>query len=132
MKATLSSPNNCPGMRYVSRKEYIDDLLAVGNTEKQVDLVKARIERVIKQAGFTAYSELDAVKVTKAVKDLQRKGQFTTTATANKYVEALRAWTRWSLLNGRWDYDPLATAPKIKGDTSNSRPSSCRVRSSKC
>ena len=114
--------------------EYIDDLLAIGNTEKRANLVKSRIERVNKQAGFTVYAELDAVKVTKAIKDLQRKGQFTTTATANKYVEALRAWTRWLLLNGRWDCDPLATAPKIKGDTSNSRPeqSSHKKRSKNC
>ena len=34
-----------------------------------------------------------------------------------EYVEALRAWTRWSQPNGRWDCDPPATAPKIKGDT---------------
>ncbi|WP_339909484.1 site-specific integrase [Symmachiella dynata] len=96
--------------------------MAVGNTEKQVFLVKGRIESVIARASFNEYAQIDAVKVTKAIKDLNNEGQFKTTATANKYLEAMRAWTRWMLLNGRWDRDPLVTAPKIKGDTSNTRP----------
>ena len=103
-------------------QEYIGNLLAVGNTDKQADLVKGRIRLVIEQAEFIEYAEVDAVRVVKAIKDLQDKGQFKTTATANKYLEAFRAWTRWMLINGRWDRDPLATACKIKGDTSNTRP----------
>lgn len=103
-------------------QEYVDDLSAIGNTDKQVCLVKGRIELVIARASFSEYAQVDAVKVTKAITDLKSSGQFKTTATANKYLEAMRAWTRWMLLNGRWDRDPLAKAPKIKGDTSNTRP----------
>ncbi len=84
--------------------------------------MQGRIRLVIEQAAFTEYAEVDAVRVVKAIKDLQDKGQFKTTATANKYLEAFRAWTRWMLINDRWDRDPLATACKIKGDTSNTRP----------
>jgi integrase len=103
-------------------REYIDDLLAIGNTDKQAQLVKGWIELVIEKAAFTEYVQIDVVKITKAINDLQRGGQFNTTATANKYLEAWRAWTRWMLLNGRWDRDPMAIARKIKGDTSNTRP----------
>jgi integrase len=103
-------------------QEYVDDLRARGNTEKQAVLVQGRIELVIEKAAFTEYVQVDAVRVVKAIKDLQDKGQFKTTATANKYLEAVRAWTRWMLINHRWDRDPLATACKIKGDTSNTRP----------
>lgn len=102
-------------------QEYIEDLLAVGNTDKQADLVQGRIQAVIEQAAFTEYIQVDAVRVIKAIKDLQGKGQFKTTATANKYLEALRAWTRWMMIHDRWDRDPLAKTGKIKGDTSNTR-----------
>lgn len=103
-------------------QEYIDDLKAIGNTEKQASLVKTRIELIVARASFSEYAHIDAVKVTKAINDLKGEGQFQTTSTANKYLEAMRAWTHWMLLNGRWDRDPLAIIPKIKGDTSNSRP----------
>jgi len=106
----------------VALQEYLNNLKAIGNTEKQVGLVKTRIELVISRAYFVEYNQIDAVKVTKAINDLKSEGQFKTTATANKYLEAMRAWTRWMLLNGRWDRDPLVTARKIKGDTSNTRP----------
>ncbi len=102
--------------------EYVDDLLANGNTEKQAELVQGRIELVIEKAGFTEYAQVDAVQVVKAIKELQDKGQFQATSTANKYLEAVRAWTRWLLMHERWDRDPLAAARRIKGDTSNTRP----------
>jgi len=103
-------------------KEYIDDLFATGNTEKQGDMVKGRIERIIEKAAFTEYAQIDAVQVTKAIAGLQKANVFKTTATANKYLEAMRAWASWMKRNGRWSENSLADMEKIKGDTSNSRP----------
>ena len=87
---------------------------ARGHTAKQAELVEGRVGLVIEQAAFAEYAEVDAVRVVKAIKDLQDRGQFKTTATANKYLEAF-AWTRWMLMNDRWDRDPLATACKSRG-----------------
>ena len=103
-------------------EEYADTQLAMGNTEKQVALVKTRISAVIAEAGFREYRELDGVRVARAIRALLDKPRFNTVATANKYVEAMRAWTRWMMLNDRWDRDPLATVQKLRGDTTNIRP----------
>ncbi|WP_428307972.1 tyrosine-type recombinase/integrase [Lacipirellula sp.] len=101
--------------------EYIDDLTAQGNTRRQADLVKHRLERVLTEARLTEYAQLDPVKVTKAIADLKAKEEFTTVATANKYREAMRAWSRWMVKNGRWPNNPLEFMPKFKGDTTTSR-----------
>lgn len=101
--------------------EYIGNLLAVGNSAKQASLVKQRIKAVIRKARLKEYAQVDAVTVTKAIASLKTEIGFKAT-TANKYREALRAWTRWAKKNGRWPSDPLADMPKFKGDTSNSRP----------
>jgi len=102
-------------------KEYIDDLVAVGNTDKQANLVDGRIKRVIKKSRITEFTQIDALIITKAVSDLQHETNFAT-ATANRYLEAMRASTRWMFVHERWDRDSLALARKLKGDTSNSRP----------
>lgn len=101
--------------------EYIDDLIAQGNTARQADLVTHRIERVLAEAKITEYAQLDAVKVTKAIAKLQTKGEFRTTTTSNRYREAARAWSRWMVKNGRWPSNPLEFMPRFKGDTTTSR-----------
>ena len=60
--------------------------------------------------------------MTKAFGGLQKANVFKTAATANKDLEALRAWTSWMKQNGRYSENPLEDMEKIKGDTSNSRP----------
>jgi hypothetical protein len=102
--------------------EHIEDLIATGNTSKQAKLVKNRIELVIAAAAFSEYAEVDAVRVAKAIAKLQADNVFCTATTANNYREAMRAWSRWMKKNGRWPTNPLEDMPKIKGDTSNSRP----------
>jgi len=106
---------------HVALNEFIDDLIAVGNTRRQADLVKGRIERIITEAGFIEYSQLDSVQVTKAIAQLRAKEEFTTTVTANRYREAARAWSRWMALNGRWPENPLQYMAKFKGDVTPSR-----------
>ena len=103
-------------------EEYSDTQLAMGNTDKQVALVKTRISAVIAEAGFREHRELDGVRVVRAIRALLDRKRFNTVATANKYVEAMRAWTRWMMLNDRLDRDPLATVQKLRGDTTNTRP----------
>jgi integrase len=106
---------------HASMQEYIDDVIAQGNTVRQAELVKHRIERVLIEAKLTEYALLDAVKVTKAIAKLQAKEEFKTVATANKYRECMRSWSRWMLKNGRWPNNPLEFMPKFKGDTTTSR-----------
>lgn len=106
---------------YASMQEYIDDLIAQGNTSRQAKLVKHRIERVLTEAKLTEYAQLDAVKVTKAIAKLQAKDEFKTVATANKYRECMRSWSRWMLKNGRWPNNPLEFMPRFKGDVTSSR-----------
>lgn len=101
--------------------EYLDDLVAQGNTRRQADLVKHRIERILTEAKLTEYAQLDSVKVTKAIAKLQAKGEFTTTTTSNRYREAARAWSRWMVKNGRWPNNPLEFMPRFKGDATTSR-----------
>ena len=102
-------------------QEYLDNLAAAGNSPKQVDTVRMRIERVIKQARFKEYAQVDSVHVTKAIAKLKDRHKFGV-ATANRYREAMRAWTRWMKRNNRWPTNVLEDMPKIKGDTTNSRP----------
>lgn len=106
---------------YAALQEYIDDLVAIGYTQRQADLVMNRILRIFSEAKFTEYAQIDAVRVAKAIAQLQAKEEFNTTATANKYREAMRAWTRWMAKNHRWPSNPLEYMPKFKGDTSVSR-----------
>ena len=106
---------------HVALVEYIEDLIAQGNTPRQADLVKHRIERVLTEAKLTEYAHLDAVKVTKAIASLQAKGEFSTTTTANRYREGLRAWSRWMKRHGRWPTNVLEEMPKFKGDSNSSR-----------
>lgn len=101
--------------------EYIDDLIAQGNTRRQASLVQRRIERVLAEAKITEYSQLDAVKAVKAIASLQAKGEFSTTTTANRYREALRAWSRWMKRHGRWPMNVLEEMPRFKGDGTTSR-----------
>jgi hypothetical protein len=73
--------------------EYVNDLLATGNSPKQANLVQKRIKAVIRKARLKEYAQIDAVTVTKAIASLKTEIDFTTT-TANKYREALRAWSK--------------------------------------
>lgn len=107
---------------HAALEEYLDSQLAVGFTEKQVALVKFRISLVIAEAGFQEYRQMDPVRVVQSISMLKSKGQFKTTATAGKYLEAMRSWSRWMLVNGRWQCDPLAIVQKMRGDTTNTRP----------
>lgn len=113
--------------------EYTASLENDGNTPKHVAQIGFRITKIIDQAGFTMYSEIDNARAKNAVCEVQKSGQFKTNSTANKYLEAIQAWTKWMYENGRWDSDPLDRPFKsgannrkqfrtIKGDTRNSRP----------
>jgi len=104
-----------------SLDEYIQDLVAIGNTRRQACLVQRRIERVLAEAKITEYSQLDAVRAVKAIASLQQKGEFSTTTTANRYREALRAWSRWMKRHGRWPTNVLEEMARIKGDSTTSR-----------
>jgi integrase len=101
--------------------EYIQNLGDVGNTAKQTLLVRTRIEHVISEAGWTEYQQVDAVTAVAAISSLRKREVITTVTTANKYREAVRAWSRWMKKNGRWPVNVLEDMPKIKGDTSPSR-----------
>lgn len=101
--------------------EYIDDLIAQGNTRRQASLVRRRIERVLAEAKITEYAQLDAVKAVKAIASLQDKGEFSTTTTANRYREGIRAWSRWMKRHGRWPANVLEEMSKFKGDSTTSR-----------
>ena len=76
---------------HASLEEYVNDLVAQGNINRQASLVKHRIERVLTEAKLTEYVQLDAVKAAKVIAALQTKEEFRTTNTANRYREALRA-----------------------------------------
>jgi integrase len=106
---------------HASLDEYVQDLIAIGNTRRQACLVQRRIERVLAEAKITEYSQLDAVRAVKAIASLQAKGEFSTTTTANRYREALRAWSRWMKRHGRWPMNVLEEMPKFKGDVTLSR-----------
>lgn len=101
-------------------KEYLDHLKATGNSAKQAKLVETRIRLVIKKARLTEYSQVDAVEIIKAIAQLKTDHQLST-ITANKYREAMRAWSRWMKRHGRWPTNPLEDMGKIKGDTSSRR-----------
>ncbi|BBO31108.1 hypothetical protein PLANPX_0720 [Lacipirellula parvula] len=106
---------------HASLGEYVQDLVAIGNTRRQACLVQRRIERVLAEAKIAEYSQLDAVKAVKAIASLQQKGEFSTTTTANRYREGLRAWSRWMKRHGRWPTNVLEEMPKFKGDSNSSR-----------
>lgn len=105
----------------VALDEYLDDLAALGNTSKQTRLVRTRIERLISECSWTEYQQVDSVSAIQAVSQLRTDGTIKTLATANKYREALRAWSRWMKKNGRWPANLLEDMPKIKGDTTPAR-----------
>ena len=96
------------------------DLGALGNSEKHIATVTTRINRVIKVARLKEYGQVDAVAVTKAIGKLMKKHKFGVT-TANKYAEAMRAWSRWMKKNNRWPVNILENMSKLKGDTSPKR-----------
>ncbi|MCH7511740.1 MAG: hypothetical protein IIB19_05170 [Chloroflexi bacterium] len=115
----------CNGIM-VGLQEWIDNKLACGDTEKDTYSVQTKIKLIIKEAGFTEFAEVDAVKAIKAIADLQRKRKFRT-VTANRYLEALKAWTHWLYVHERWERDPLAIVRKFKGDLSNLYMARCGV-----
>ncbi len=101
-------------------KEYTDDSAALGNSEKQIATVTTRINRVIKAAKLKEYGQVDPVVITKAVRKLMKQYKFGVT-TGNKYIEAMRAWTRWMQKHNRWPVNNLENLSKLKGDTSPKR-----------
>ena len=101
-------------------KEYTDDLAARGNSEKQIATVKTRIRKVVEQGKLKEYAQVDAVVVTKAINQLMKQHGFGV-VTANRYREAMRAWTRWMKKNGRWPGNVLEDMPKFKGDDTPTR-----------
>ncbi len=101
-------------------KEYTSNLSTLGNSGKQVATVTTRINRVIKATRWKEYGQIDGVAVQKAVGKLMKKHKFGVT-TGNKYIEAMRAWSRWMFKNNRWPVNILENLGKLKGDTSPKR-----------
>jgi integrase len=101
-------------------QEYLDDLKASGNTEKQASMVETRIKRVIAAAKWKEYAQVDAVAAKKAIAKLAKDHSFGA-VTSNRYREALRAWSRWMKRNRRWPSHVLEDFAKIKGDDSPRR-----------
>jgi integrase len=101
-------------------KEYLADLNATGNSSKQIATVKMRIERIIKQAKFNEYAQVDGVKVVNAIDKLATKHKFGT-ATKNRHREAMRAWSGWMKRNHRWPINMLEDMALFKGDTTLAR-----------
>jgi hypothetical protein len=70
-------------------QEYLDDLAASGNTEKQVSTVKMRIKRVIAEAKWKEFVQVDAVAAKKAIAKLAKEHRFGA-VTSNRYRAAGR------------------------------------------
>jgi hypothetical protein len=86
--------------------------VAIGDSEKHIAMVRTQINRIIKQAKYKEYPELDAVSATKAIAKLMKKHKFGVN-TANHYRATLRAWSHWMMRNGRWPINTLATMQKL-------------------
>jgi site-specific recombinase XerD len=100
--------------------EYVADLKAQGNNARHVTLVGRQIQRVIAQAKFKEFAQVEPVAVTRAIAKLMAKHGFTV-ITANRNVDAMRARTHWMCRNNRWPTNPLEKLAQIKGDTNVTR-----------
>ena len=87
-------------------QDYYASLLAKGNTQKYAEMVKVRVENLLKQHKATYLSELTASDVQQAVSGLRGAGL--SLQTCNHYLRAIKQFSRWLWRDGRVREDALA------------------------
>ncbi|MGL4512752.1 MAG: site-specific integrase [Lacipirellulaceae bacterium] len=101
-------------------EEHLQALATKGDSPKHVAQLRTRVRRVIAEAGWKSYAEVDVVSAQRAVAAV-RDAKGLSTKTANDYLAALRSWSRWMHQHQRWNSHVLERLEPFKGDTTPTR-----------
>jgi len=97
-------------------KEHLDtfrnSLLAKGDTEKQVDLVLYRIERVFKECDFVNFSNINPIDVEACLKKFRDEGLGK--KSSNYYLRSIHHFCGWMVENGLATVSPLKSLSGVK------------------
>lgn len=82
-------------------------LLAKGDTKKHVAIVVSRAKRVIEGGGFKNWSDVSPNKVQTYLTNLRNNGKGISAQTFNFYLQAIKEFCRWMILERRASENPL-------------------------
>ncbi len=102
--------------------EWKESLKAKGVSEHRIYVAFSRAQHVIKNSSAKALQDLDPVRVTSYIRQLQNRGF--AARTINGYIQAAKQFVHWAVVQGRLTYNPLAGVQMVKvvGQTRNRRP----------
>ena len=99
-------------------QKHLDDYIMVLETrrrsEKYVMQVRNRVTRVVKSLGITKLTELDPVRITKFLMELDCDKKPMSDITRNEYITSLRSFSKWAVEARRIEYDPLTTLKRTE------------------
>lgn len=109
-------------------KEWKSDLHAKNNTEKHVDTITGRAERLVEWCRFRRWADVSASRVQSLLCDL-RAGrvdgyeQGVSVQTSNFYRQAIKQFCRWMVRDGRADKSPVEhlSAENVRTDRRHDR-----------
>ncbi|KKK56058.1 hypothetical protein LCGC14_3068340, partial [marine sediment metagenome] len=87
-------------------KDWKAALLAKGNTEAHVELVVARVNKIIKRCRFRHYADISASRVQRFLAD-RRAADNMSAQTSNFHLQAAKQFCRWMILERRASENPL-------------------------
>ena len=96
-------------------KDWRTALLAKGDTEKHADMSVSRVRRVLSACGFGFLSDLSASRVQEHLAEQRMSGL--SVASSNHYLQAVKAFARWLVRDGRAPDNPLAYLSKLNERT---------------
>ena len=113
VKVGLLDPERAAGGQSLSEHlvDWQTTLLAKGSTEKHVRLMVSRAKKVFKGCGFRFYTDIKASKVQQYLAALRRETEDKdgiSAQTFNFYVQAVKQFCRWMVLDRRASENPVA------------------------
>ena len=109
--------------------QHLDDFLVFLNSKdtgwKQIDLLQARITKVVEYMGAERLNDLTASAVLAAIADFRRPGVLTaggiSAQTATHYIRAMKEFSRWLLRHKRIADDPLVCLTTFNAEADRRR-----------
>jgi len=99
--------------------EFYESILANGSSEQQAGQVKSRVKRVFDDCGFDTWTFIDAGVIHRYLyrrRQKERKHGGISVRTSNHYLQAVKAFGKWMVQNGRANSSPVdhLTALEVK------------------
>lgn len=89
-------------------EDFRQSLLARGNTPKHVDMATARAQAIVTGCGFSTWRDISASRIQRYLADLRSGPHHLSAQTFNFYLQAVKQFCRWMVLDQRAPESPVA------------------------